>query len=104
MIGVILLIVFFIFLGVSIVIIFIYRACTKKKTKSKSIDFKKEEPSPLYPPNQPYDSTQANTTPMQQPPYVLQPIPPEVANSDAIGYSSGTGPQGYYSGMAVQPS
>ena len=86
----------------------------KKKTTSKSIDFKKEEPSPLYPPNQPYDSTQANTTPMQQPPYVLQPIPPEVANSDAIGYSSGmgqqdgyssgTGPQGYYSGMAVQPS
>ena len=94
----------------------IYSVCKKRKqTQSKIIDFKKEEPSPLYPPSQPYDSTQANTTPMQQqPPYVLQPIPPEVANSDETGYSSGmgqqdgyssgTGPQGYYSGMAVQPS
>ena len=50
----------------------------------------------------------------QQPPYVPQPIPPEVINSNETGYSSGMGQQegyssgigqqGYYSGMAVQPS
>ena len=96
--------------------LFLYVICRTRKLKnSKIIDYKKEEPSPLYPPSQPYDSTQANTTPMQQqPPYVLQPIPPEVANSDETGYSSGMGQQdgyssgmgqqGYYSGMAVQPS
>ena len=89
----------------------------KKKNKSENIDFqkeKKEEPSPLYPPNQTYDSTQANTVPMQQPPYVPQPIPPEEANSNDTGYSSGIGQQDgyssgmgeqpYYSGMAVPPS
>ena len=88
----------------------------KKRIESKSIDFKKEkkeEPSPLYPPNQTYDSTQANTIPMQQPPYEPQPIPPEVMNSNDTGYSSGMGQQdgyssgmgqGYYSGMAVPPS
>ena len=51
---------------------------------------------------------------MQQPPYVPQPIPPEVANSNETeyssgmgqqdGYSSGIGEQGYYSGMAVPSS
>ena len=51
---------------------------------------------------------------MQQPPYVPQPIPPEVANSNDTGYSSGIGQQDgyssgmgeqpYYSGMAVPPS
>ena len=98
----------------------LYSICkNKKRTKSENIDFnkekeKKEEPSPLYPPNQTYDSTQANTIPMQQPPYVPQPIPPEVINSNNTGYSSemgqqdgyssGMGEQGYYSGMAVPPS
>ena len=96
----------------------LYSICkNKKRIESKSIDFKKEkkeEPSPLYPPNQTYDSTQANTIPMQQPPYVPQPIPPEVINSNNTGYSSemgqqdgyssGMGEQGYYSGMAVPPS
>jgi hypothetical protein len=94
---------------------FLYNFCkNKKRTKSSDIDFKKEEPSPLYPPNESYDSTQANTIPMQQqPPYVPQPIPPEVLNSNETGYSSGMsqqegyssgiGQQGYYSGMAVQP-
>ena len=48
---------------------------------------------------------------MQQPPYVPQPIPPEEANPNETGYSSGMcqqneyfsriGEQGYYSGMAV---
>jgi len=88
----------------------------KKRIESKSIDFKKEkkeEPSPLYPPNQTYDSTQANTIPMQQLPYEPQPIPPEVMNSNDTVYSSGMGQQdgyssgmgqGYYSGMAVPPS
>jgi len=42
----------------------------KKNETSKSTDNKKEKPSPLYPPNQTYDSTQANTIEMQQqPPY-----------------------------------
>ena len=91
-----------------------YKFCKdKKRIESKSIDFKKEEPSPLYPPNQTYDSTQANTIPMQQPPYVPQPIPPEEAKSNDTGYSSGMGQQdgyssgmgqGYYSGMEVPPS
>ena len=84
---------------------FLYRFCkNKKRTKSSDIDFKKEEPSPLYPPNQSYDSTQANTIPMQQqPPYVPQPIPPEVINSNETGYSSGMGQQeGYSSGMGQQ--
>ena len=49
---------------------------------------------------------------MQQLPYVPQPIPPEVMNSNDTGYSSGMGQQdgyssgmgqGYYSGMAVPP-
>ena len=100
--------------------VFVYFFCySTKGTKSENIDFnkekeKKEEPSPLYPPNQTYDSTQANTIPMQQPPYVPQPIPPEVINSNNTGYSSemgqqdgyssGMGEQGYYSGMAVPPS
>jgi hypothetical protein len=108
----IILIVLFIVVWVSIASFAIYSVCKKRKqAKSKIIDFKKEEPSPLCPPNQPYDSTQANITQMQEQPSY---IPPEVANSDAIGYSSGmgqqdgyssgTGPQGYYSGMTVQPS
>ena len=81
----------------------IYDVCKKKKKlKSESINFKKEEPSPLYPPTETYDSTQGNTIQMQQPLYVPQPIPPEVANTNDTGYSSGTGEQGYYSGMAYQ--
>ena len=41
---------------------------------------------------------------MQQPPYVPQPIPPEVINSNDTGYSSGMGQQdGYSSGMGEQP-
>jgi len=86
-----------------------------KKTTSQSTDNKKETPSPLYPPNQTYDSTQANTIEMQQqPPYAPQPIPPESTYSNDTGYSSGMGQQdgyssgmgqqGYYSGMGVQPS
>ena len=78
---------------------------SKKRKSSKSIDNKKEEPSSLYPPNQTYDSTQANTIEMQQqPPYAPQPIPPESTYSNDTGYSSGMGQQGYYSGMGVQPS
>ena len=78
---------------------------SKKKKSSKSIDNKKEEPSPLYPPNQTYDSTQANTIEMQQQtPYAPQPIPHESTYSNDTGYSSGIGQQGYYSGMGVQPS
>ena len=102
--------------GASFALYSIYKK--KKRVKSENIDFKKEkkeeEPSPLYPPNQTYDSNQANTIPMQQPPYVPQPIPPEVANSNETeyssgmgqqdGYSSGIGEQGYYSGMAVPSS
>ena len=102
--------------GASFALYSIYKK--KKRVKSENIDFKKEkkeeEPSPLYPPNQTYDSTQANTVPMQQPPYVPQPIPPEEANSNDTGYSSGIGQQDgyssgmgeqpYYSGMAVPPS
>ena len=86
----------------------------KQRTKSKSIDFtKKEEPAPLYPPNQPYSSSQINDTSIQQP-SAPQPIPPEVMDSNETGYSSGmgqqngyssgAGEQGYYSGMAVPPS
>ena len=109
--GAIIFLVIFILLWISIISFSLYKVYKKKAAKSKSIDFKKEEPSPLCPPNQPYDSTQANITQMQEQPSY---IPPEVANSDAIGYSSGmgqqvgyssgTGPQGYYSGMTVQPS
>jgi len=81
--------------------IFIYFFCKSiKATKSENIDFKKEkkeEPSPLYPPNQTDDSTQANTIPMQQPSYELQPITPEEANSNDTGYSSGMGQQEGYS-------
>ena len=85
----------------------IYTYCkNKKRTKSENIDFKKdkkEEPSPLYPPNQNDDSTQANTIPMQQPSYAPQPIPPEEAKSNDTGYSSGMGQQdGYSSGMGEQ--
>ena len=101
------------------ILVFIHIVKTKKKKESKNIDFQKEkekkmeEPSPLYPPNQTYDSTQANTLPMQQPPYAPQPIPPEVMNSNDTGYSSGMDQQdgyssgmgqGYYYGMAVPPS
>ena len=106
-----------ILLGVGIISLMFYISICKIKKKeinSKSINFQKEEPSPLYPPSQPYDSTQANTIPMQLPSYVPQPIPPEVANSNDTGYlsgmgqqngySSGMGEQGYYSGMVVQPS
>ena len=111
----IVLIVIFCVIWIGLASFAIYRVFIKKRTKSNTIDFKKEEPSPLYPPNQPYDSTKADTTPMQQqPPYVPQPIPPEVANSNETGYSSGMGQQegyssgmgeqGYFSGMAVQPS
>ena len=106
---IILLIIFFIFwIGVGSFALYIY-CKNKKRTKSADIDFKKEEPSPLYPPNQTDDSTQANTIPMQQ-----QPIPPEEANSNDTGYSSGMGQQdgyssgmgeqGYYSGTAVPSS
>ena len=89
----------------------------KKKKQSNSIDFKKEnkeEPSPLYPSSQPYDSTQANTIQMQQPLYVPPSIPAEVLNSNNTGYSSGMvqqdgyssgmGEQGYYSGIPAQSS
>jgi hypothetical protein len=111
----IVLIVIFCVIWIGLASFAIYRVFIKKRTKSNTIDFKKEEPSPLYPPNEPYDSTKADTTPMQQqPPYVPQPIPPEVANSNETGYSSGMGQQegyssgmgqqGYYSGNAVQPS
>ena len=65
-------------------IIFYVYLKIKQRTNSKSIDFKKEEPSSLYPP-------QANDTPMQQPPYEPQPIPPEAINSN----ETGTGVQGY---------
>ena len=115
---VIIVIVIFFILWVSGASFALYSVCKKKKRiESKNIDFQKEtkeEPSPLYPPNQTYDSTQANTVPMQQPPYVPQPIPPEEANSNDTGYSSGIGQQDgyssgmgeqpYYSGMAVPPS
>ena len=102
-------IIFAVLLNGSAVIYLVYKYFykNKKRIESKNIDFqkeKKEEPSPLYPPNQTYDSTQANTIPMQQPPYVPQPIPPEVINSNDTGYSSGMSQQdGYSSGMGEQP-
>ena len=113
---VIVFIVIFVVLWVGLASFAIYTVYKRKKRiKSNTIDFKKEEPSPLNPPNQPYDSAQADTTPMQQqPPYVPQPIPPEETNSNETGYSSGMGQQegyssgmgeqGYFSGMAAQPS
>ena len=101
---VIILIVLFFILWTGVAIFCFYFNCrNKKRIKSEDIDFKKEEPSPLYPPNQSSDSTQANTIPMQQPPYVPQPIPPEEAKSNDTGYSSGMGQQdGYSSGMGEQ--
>ena len=101
--NIILLISFFIlWIGFGSLGLYIY-CKNKKRTKSEDIDFKKEEPSPLYPPNQTYDSTQANTIPMQQPSYAPQPIPPEEAKSNDTGYSSGMGQQeGYSSGMGEQ--
>jgi len=99
-IGIIIFVVVFLgFLGIIFYVVY-----TNEKNK-KSTDNKKETPSPLYPPNQTYDSTQANTIEMQQqPPYAPQPIPPESTYSNDTGYSSGMGQQGYYSGMGVQPS
>ena len=102
------------FLAILGFIFYVFYTNKKNKT-SKSTDNKKETPSPLYPPNQTYDSTQANTIEMQQqPPYAPQPIPPESTYSNDTGYSSGMGQQdgyssgmgqqGYYSGMGVQPS
>ena len=70
------------FLGVIGFSVYMIRK-SNRGTKSKSIDYQKEEPSPLYPPNQPYDST--------------QPIPPEVTNSNETGYSSGINQQNGYS-------
>jgi len=108
-----LLVILFFVLFITFGIVFIYTFYKHmKRVNSESIDFKKEEPSPLYPPTETYDSTQANTTPVQQPPLALQPIPPEVANTNDTwyssgmdqqdGYSSGKDEQGYYSGMAYQ--
>lgn len=107
MVWVIIVIIIFViaFLAALIGIIFYVFYTIKKNKTSKSTDNKKETPSPLYPPNQTYDSTQANTIEMQQqPPYAPQPIPPESTYSNDTGYSSGMGQQGFYSGMGVQPS
>ena len=111
---IILIILFFVLWTGVAIFCFYFNRKNKKRIKSEDIDFKKEEPSPLYPPNQAYDSTQTNTIQMQQPPYVPQPIPPEEAKSNDTGYSSGIGQQdghssemgeqGYYSGMEVPSS
>jgi len=97
-------VVVFCLLWISVASFAIYSICKKKKKQSNSIDFKKEnkeEPSPLYPPNQTYDSTQANTIQMQQPIY-------NTGYSSGMGqqdgYSSGMGEQGYYSGNPAQSS
>ena len=91
---IILLVVFFAvcFFILGLVLFLIFKD-TKKKKKSESIDFQKGEPSPLCPPNEPYDSTQANIFPIQQPPY----IPPDASIPNEVGYSSGTGEKAYYS-------
>ena len=93
---IIILIPFFGIIGFSI-----YMIRISNKKKSNSIDFQKEEPSSLYPLNQPYNSTQNNDIQIQTPP--LKAIPPEVANSNETGYSTGMGQQnGYYSGIGEQ--
>lgn len=81
---IIIIIIFFalLFLGVIGLSIYIIRK-SNRGTKSKYIDYQKEEPSPLYPPNQHYNSAHQ--------------IPPEIVNSNETGYSSGINQQNGYS-------
>ena len=100
---IIIIVVIFLILFIGVIVFSIYMIRISNKKKSNTIDFQKEEPSSLYPPNQTYNSTQNNDIQMQTSPYMPQPIPPEVANSNETGYSSEMGQQnGYSSGIGEQ--